>query len=186
MQTIQYIYTYILNYNRRKISPIRQTTNLSPNMSVNVDIIKATEQGGIWSTLLSRTLLDCTVGARSAKLKVSTRKSTKHVFGSPERLQTWFLLSVMFSGCLFPEHPVEYLSDSSAREEPHDGAWQVVATELEVESWGIIGRLENSRNWHSKVWASDPNKLTRSPIGPPANLQWYPVFWWRLTGTVRK
>ena len=33
---------------------------------------------------LSRSLLDCTVGARSAKLNVSTRASTKHVFASPE------------------------------------------------------------------------------------------------------
>ena len=57
---------------------------------------------------LSRSLLDCTVGAKSAKLKVSTRKWTKHVFASPVCLQTLALLWVMFSGGVFPEHPFEY------------------------------------------------------------------------------
>ena len=81
-------------------------------------------------TFLSLSLLARTVGARSAKLSVSTRKSTKHVFASPERLQTCFLLRVMFSGHLFPEHPFEYPTDSSAREGRHDGAWRQLTTEL--------------------------------------------------------
>ena len=80
-------------------------------------------------SFLSRSLLDCTVGARSAKLKVSTRKSAKHVFASPVCLQTLVLLWVMFSGGVFPEHPLEYPTDSSAQEGPHVGAWQLTAME---------------------------------------------------------
>ena len=102
-------------YFKRKISHAHR--------SKNVDNIKTTEQGGIRRTPFFAVSSDCTVGAKSPKLIVSTRKSTKHVFASPERLQTRCLLLVMFSGSLFPEHPIDYPTDSSVREGQHDGAW---------------------------------------------------------------
>ena len=92
---VTWIYIYVIQNcntnvykkrNRRIISPKRQTTNNSQNtVCKNVDINN--HQWSRWLPLhsfLSRSLLDCTVGARSAKLKVSTRASTKRVFASPE------------------------------------------------------------------------------------------------------
>ena len=81
-------------------SPTHQTTQAAENHCLKNDNINQRSAWNQRHPFLSRSLLDCTVGTRFAKLKVSTRKSTKHVFASPVSADIGSALGHVFRWCV--------------------------------------------------------------------------------------
>ena len=114
----------------------------------------------------------------------------QNLFLRHRKLQTWFLLWVKFSGPLFPEHPFEYPTDSSAvcvlqcypNRRPHDNRAVVrsrhVGPRELVEAPILIWDDQKVLGIDLAKIGEAPNQKTLEifPTGPPANPQWFLVF----------